>query len=146
MYYADWLFPFLITFVPDEKDEVNNILYAGTAGQGILKLDLNTITGVSRETHERISSFRLYGNYPNPFNQCTMISYQLSMISKVKLEIYNTLGQLVRVLVDEEKQAGEYRVMWDGKDMRGKDIPSGVYVYRLKAGDFSEVRKMVVLR
>ena len=127
-------------------DEVNKILYTGTETGGVLKLDLGNSTFIDTEENTLKKDFKLYSNFPNPFNQCTMISYQLSVISRVRLEIFNTIGQLVRVIMDEEKQAGEYRVLWDGKDMKGKDVPSGVYLYRLTAVDFTEIKKMTLVR
>ena len=67
-------------------------------------------------------------------------------IGHMKLEIYNILGQLVTTLVNEEKQPGEYTVFWNGKDMHGRDVPSGVYFYRMKAGEFTDVKKMILMR
>ena len=127
-------------------DEVKNRIFFGTKYRGVFALNLGFPANMEKSEKRDILFFHLLNNYPNPFNQCTVISYQLSVISKVRLEVYNTLGQLVKVVVDEEKQAGEYRVQWDGKDWMGKEVASGVYMCRLRAGDFSEVRKMVVLR
>ncbi|MFQ6002928.1 MAG: FlgD immunoglobulin-like domain containing protein, partial [Candidatus Zixiibacteriota bacterium] len=62
------------------------------------------------------------------------------------LRIYNVLGKLVRTLVDEPKEPGTYKVTWDGKDDQGNDVASGIYFYRIKAGDFSTVKKMVLLK
>jgi flagellar hook assembly protein FlgD len=62
------------------------------------------------------------------------------------LTIYNILGQRVRTLLDEDKLPGEYKVIWDGRDEFGKDVASGIYFYKLKSGDFSQVKKMLLLR
>ncbi len=90
--------------------------------------------------------FALYANYPNPFNPATTISFAVPRVSQVRLEIINILGQRVRLLVDKELSAGQHQVLWDGKDESGADAPSGVYLYRLKAGDFTETRKMVLMK
>jgi parallel beta-helix repeat protein len=86
-------------------------------------------------------SFALFQNYPNPFNPTTMINYQLPMTSAVELSIYNLLGQRVATLVDKKQLAGSYTVQWDASG-----FATGVYYYQLKAGDFIETRKMVLLR
>lgn len=90
--------------------------------------------------------FSLAQNYPNPFNPKTMIRFGLPKDSWVKLEVYNILGQKVKTLVDERLTAGLKEVEWDGKDTRGSEVASGIYFYRIKADDFSDVKKMVMLK
>ncbi len=85
--------------------------------------------------------FVLQQNYPNPFNNSTMIHYQLPMICEVVLSVYNILGQKVTTLVAEEQQAGSYKVEWDASK-----IASGVYLYRIEAGNFTDVRKMIIMK
>lgn len=85
-------------------------------------------------------------NYPNPFNQSTTVSFSIKSRAQVRLIVYNTLGQQVTVLADREYEPGDYRVIWDGRNQDGAEIASGVYLYRLTAGDFSESKKMVLLR
>ncbi len=85
-------------------------------------------------------------NYPNPFNPKTAISYQLSALSEVELSIYNLLGQKVRTLVQARQPAGRYEIAWDGRDEAGREVGSGVYIYRLRAGEFSQSRKMLLIR
>ncbi len=91
-------------------------------------------------------TFRLEQNYPNPFNPNTAISYQLAAASDVELQIYNVAGQAVRTLASEAQTPGKYTVQWDGRNAGGEAVASGVYFYRLVAGDFVQVRKMVLLR
>ncbi|MGC9092080.1 MAG: T9SS type A sorting domain-containing protein [Bacteroidota bacterium] len=83
-------------------------------------------------------SFALEQNYPNPFNPSTTISFDVPKQSHLRLAIYDVLGREVKTLVDEEKNPGRYSVTFDASN-----LPSGVYLYRLEAGSFSEVRKMV---
>ena len=90
--------------------------------------------------------FSLAPNYPNPFNPSTTIRYQLPLDTQVSLEIYDVLGQKVRTLVSELKPAGHYLVSWDSRDDRNRHVAAGVYFYRLSAGDFSQVRKLLLLK
>ncbi|MFC1614089.1 FlgD immunoglobulin-like domain containing protein [Gemmatimonadota bacterium] len=87
-------------------------------------------------------------NVPNPFNPSTSISYTVPEGSTVKvfLEIFNLRGQLVQILVDEVREAGDYSVIWDGTNKTGQKISSRVYFYHLRAGDFVQTRKMVLLK
>ena len=90
--------------------------------------------------------FALNQNMPNPFNPATVIGYQLQEAGRVRLAIYNLLGQEVRVLVDEQKEAGSFTATWDGADELGRRVASGVYLYRIQAGDFSASRRMLLLK
>jgi hypothetical protein len=91
-------------------------------------------------------AFALEQNYPNPFNPETTIKYQLPEPARVMLAIFNLKGQEIRTLVDEEKPAGYYSIVWDSKDNIGRDASSGLYVYRLQACRFVEIKKMLLLR
>lgn len=84
--------------------------------------------------------------YPNPFNPTTTISYSLKENSKVSLNIYNIKGQKVKQLVSDQLAAGEHSSIWDGTNDNSKSVSSGIYFYKLKAGDYQKVRKMVLLK
>jgi hypothetical protein len=86
------------------------------------------------------NKFSLSQNYPNPFNPSTTIRYDLPTSLKVSLNIYNTLGQLVATLVDEKMEPGSYTVQWNA------NVPSGVYFYRLQAGEYMEAKRMILLK
>jgi M6 family metalloprotease-like protein len=88
----------------------------------------------------------LEANYPNPFNPSTTISFALPQRRSVRLELFDVLGRLVKVLVNEEMVAGRHRVVWDGMDAGGAQVAGGVYLCRLQAGSFSSTRKIVMLR
>jgi len=90
--------------------------------------------------------FNLERNYPNPFNPETVIKFTLPLDTRVSLKIYNILGQVVNTLVDEALPAGSHSVVWDGKNEQGSDVASGVYFYRIKAGDYESIQKMTLLR
>jgi hypothetical protein len=134
------------------------ILYAGKPFPGNfenLYFDNGAWVDVEDQTDEKqlTSRFSLSNNYPNPFNPATTLHFTVhSPQSAVHgpipttLKIYNVLGQKVRTLVNEPKQAGSYTVIWDGKDDGGNDVASGVYLYRLQVGDYSQARKMVLMR
>jgi len=91
-------------------------------------------------------AFSLVQNYPNPFNPTTSIEYSVPTRAHVTIEIFNLLGQHVRTLVNEMKSAGIYKTVWDGTDGAGNQVSTGVYLYRFRAGDFVETKKMVLLK
>ncbi|MBN2000583.1 T9SS type A sorting domain-containing protein [candidate division KSB1 bacterium] len=102
-------------------------------------------TGVTGKTSVP-DRFVLEQNYPNPFNPATTISYYSSAPDFVSLVVYNTQGQTVKTLVNELLPAGSFSVVWDGKTDTGRDAVSGVYYYRLRIGEKSESRKMLLLQ
>jgi len=90
--------------------------------------------------------FSLAQNAPNPFNPQTRIDYDIPKATNVRLEIYNVLGQHVKTLVDEFQEPGSKSVIWDGRDNSGSTVASGIYFYRMDAGEFSLTRKMMMLK
>ena len=106
--------------------------------------------GDKEDTESKSSSlpqqFSLSQNYPNPFNPTTVLEFDIAKSARVRLKIYNILGQLVRVLMDEEKTPGSYAIYWDGNDKNGRAVSSGIYFYRIEAGEFAESKKMVILK
>lgn len=92
------------------------------------------------------SDYSLEQNLPNPFNPSTTIKYQLPASGEVSLVIYNLLGQQVRTLLKETVDAGFHSIVWDGKNELGTQVASGVYIYRLQAGDFSTAKRMMLLK
>ncbi|MFQ5498101.1 MAG: choice-of-anchor B family protein [Candidatus Zixiibacteriota bacterium] len=91
-------------------------------------------------------TFALAQNYPNPFNPSTQIDYSLALRSHVRIQVYNGLGQLVRTIVDVEQPAGRYSAEFDGTDAVGDAVASGVYFYRITAGEFVQTRKMLLIK
>jgi len=87
----------------------------------------------------------LMPNYPNPFNPDTEIRFVLPKATHAVVKIFNALGEEIRTLVDEEREAGYHRVHWDGKDKNGKPVASGIYLYQLQTGKFSQVKTMSLL-
>ena len=91
-------------------------------------------------------SYTLSDAYPNPFNPETTIEFNVPSDGRVKIEVYNTAGQRVTSLVDEELTAGSYKTTWDARDESGGLMASGVYFYRMLAGDFADTRTMTLLK
>ena len=103
-------------------------------------------TTSAEEPAEVPAAFALTPNYPNPFNPSTALSYALPRSAAVRLAIYDALGRHVRTLVESEQPPGSYTVQWDGRDDAGLPVSSGVYLYRIVAGDFVEARTMLLVK
>jgi len=119
----------------------NTSYYSGT---GKFKI-INATTGV-QNNGTIPTQFNLEQNYPNPFNPTTIINYSLPNNSFVVLKIYDMLGREIKTLVSNEKSAGNYSITWKGQDNNGNKVTSGIYIYRISAGNYSSARKMVVLK
>jgi len=91
-------------------------------------------------------TYSLSQNFPNPFNPLTQIRYALPKPSRVSLLVYNILGEEIAALIDAQQEPGYYRIVWDGRDELGRGVCSGIYFYRLRAGDFISVKRMVLIR
>jgi len=113
-----------------------------------LYVNAGHFTGVDEEEEELSppNEFSLSQNYPNPFNLSTQIEFTLPHSGSVSLDIYDILGRKVRTLVSEDLSSGYKSVFWDAKNDVGKDVSSGIYFYQLRIGDFSEAKKMLLLK
>jgi hypothetical protein len=117
---------------------------------GILRANHNTITCVYEpatgvNSNRKLADY-LFQNYPNPFNPSTTISYSVSSPGTVILRVYDVTGHLVKILVNEPKSAGVHRVTWDGRDLHGQSIASGVYFLRLDSKGHVRTKKAVFLK
>jgi FlgD Ig-like domain len=92
------------------------------------------------------TEFALDQNHPNPFNPSTVIDFALPTASRVSVNIYNVLGQVVKTLVDKDLPAGYWSATWDGTDNAGNATTSGIYFYKIKAGSFQSTKKMMMLK
>ena len=133
--------------LPDstEKVELNVYDKNGNLINILDELPLNP-TGIADINKIRINDFILKQNYPNPFNPVTVIRYEVPILSRVTLKIYDVLGREVATLVNEEKNAGSYKVEFNASSCRGYSLTSGIYFYKMNAGNFSETKKMLLLR
>ncbi|MDP2174102.1 MAG: carboxypeptidase regulatory-like domain-containing protein [Candidatus Cloacimonadaceae bacterium] len=120
-----------VVVTANQTTTVNFILIAGSSNED----DIVPVTATA-----------LNGNFPNPFNPETTISYAVKDPSAVSIGIYNVKGQLVRTLVNREHNSGRYSVVFNGKDDAGKNIASGIYFYRMTAGSFVSTQKMILMQ
>ena len=90
--------------------------------------------------------YELHNNYPNPFNPETNIQFTLPQPSNVKIDVYNIAGELITSLANNDFNIGTHSVKWNGKDNSGNSVSSGIYLYRMTANDFSESRRMLLLK
>ncbi|MCK4307242.1 T9SS type A sorting domain-containing protein [candidate division WOR-3 bacterium] len=102
-------------------------------------------TGVEEQKELRVESKELRV-FPNPFNKKAMINYQLPAKGRVSLKIYDLAGRLVKALVDKEVKTGKHTIKWDGKDLQGRKVSSGIYFCKMEAGDFKAIKKLVILK
>ena len=109
--------------------------------QEIYTAVIDITTGIKPVAEQFPDAFKLEQNYPNPFNPVTKITYELPVSNFVKLVIYDILGREIAVLVNEKQLAGKYSVTWDAAN-----YPSGVYFYKLITGDFTQTKKMMLLK
>jgi outer membrane protein assembly factor BamB len=113
-----------------------------------LTADIKTVLGTTTDTGDESGTPALYLGqcYPNPFNPSTTIRFGLDEPSVLTLRVYDVSGKLVRTLISGRRDSGEHDEVWNGTDDSGRNVSSGVYFYRLKAGSFTQTRKMVLLR
>jgi len=122
----------------------NNELYICAFDGNIYRFKEAT-TNVLKSNLIKFDNFRLAQNFPNPFNSSTVISYNLKKAHHVNLEIYNTLGQLIKRLVNADQSAGNQSVVWNGDDINDKKVASGIYIYKLTMAGLQKTKKMLYL-
>ena len=118
----------------------NDYLFAGTLYGGVYR-SINPSTASEQNNDILPFSFKLEQNYPNPFNPVTVISYRLAENSHVNLSIYNILGQKVETLLSEKQNSGKHSIEWDASG-----FSSGIYFYRIQAGDFIQTKRMLLIK
>jgi hypothetical protein len=122
-------------------------ILTNVAPNQLLKIKEQSTTSVANEAvADAPVTYHLAANYPNPFNPETTIEYELGESGRVRLEIYNMLGQKIKTLVDQQQESGVHRVVWQGRDEMNATVASGIYFYRIQSGDFRATRQMVLLR
>src|SRR6185436_15159658 len=120
----------------------NGTMYAGTSGNSVWKRPLSQVTAVEPDAERGVPSrYALHQNYPNPFNPATGIRFDVAERAPVRVEVYDILGRLTAVLVDETLPPGSYSLKWDASN-----APTGVYYARMTAGSFSASTKMLLVR
>jgi hypothetical protein len=124
---------------------------AGTPNQEIYTAKVQNMISVENISSGIPRSFKLYQNYPNPFNPSTKIKFDLpSSVDQyyyhVKLEVYDVLGKRVAVLLDKQLRSGSYEFEWDSEALPNLLLTSGIYFYRLSAGEYISTRKMIIIK
>jgi photosystem II stability/assembly factor-like uncharacterized protein len=120
----------------------NGMMYAGTSGNSVWKRPLSQVTAIEPNAERGVPSrYALHQNYPNPFNPSTGIRFDVAGRAPVRVEVYDILGRLTAVLVDETLAPGSYSLTWDASNS-----PTGVYYARMTAGSFSASTKMLLVR
>lgn len=128
------------TFI--QPDYVTDVYIIKTDSSGRITTGLGDI-----EEQKIGGTYKLNQNFPNPFNPATTIEYTIPKIGLAQIEIYNTAGQLVKTVINQQKTAGEYTIVWNGKNLQNQPVASGIYFYVLKVdGIIFETKKMVLLR
>ena len=108
--------------------------------------DQNSVSQGKTQIIALPKEFALHQNFPNPFNPNTSLRYELPTATNVVLVVYDILGREVIRLVDEHKEAGYHQVIWQGQDRFGRDLASGVYIYRIVTPQYSRAKKMLLLK
>ena len=128
---------FNISMLPVDQQEILFGNFATWAGIPV---------GIEDDYVSLPKAFALHQNYPNPFNPTTNIEFAVPEVADVKIIVYNLLGQKIIDLANKAYQPGHYQVIWNGKDVSGCDVSSGVYFYRMTAGNFTKTSKMIYLK
>jgi len=140
----------IVSFNPTELGQSNGVMtiFSNDPAEPELEIELagEGIPVSGYEEDELPDVTTLFNNYPNPFNPETEISFQLAATGPVILSIYNLKGQMVTNLIDGIKPAGKYSATWNGRDLNGKKVPSGIYLYSLYTKDFQAIKKMILIK
>lgn len=120
----------------------NGYKYFSTNDGGVSVYKGDLVLGIQNNPNGAVvSDFKIFQNYPNPFNPTTTIKYEVPQISNVKIEVFDVLGRIVKVLVDEQKTTGFYEIKFDASS-----FASGIYYYRIKANEFVQTKKMILIK
>ena len=145
---GDWLDPILV-------DDSNNIYISFESEQCSTCFNFDVVTMKYNQDDDKLSTlkfqnlpiqYNLSQNYPNPFNPVTQINYSIKNNEKVKIFIYSILGGVVKTLVDEYQTSGYKSVVWDGTNDNGYNVSSGLYIYKLVAGNYTNTKKMILIK
>jgi len=114
----------------------------------ITRITFDNITGLGdlNNVQQLIRSFKVIGNYPNPFDPSTTIAYSIPQKSDVKVNIYDVNGQLIKEIVNESLDAGEHFVTWNGTNQTNSSVASGVYIYTVQSGSRLVSRQMILVK
>lgn len=137
---------FILESKEDDYIIAGGTLFLGYQGLWLLKISENATDIEDNINSYNVSSYSLDQNYPNPFNPHTTISYRLQCPGMVKLTIYDILGHKIKELVNSEQSVGEYTVSWNGVNVIGNKVSTGIYYYRLETEKYNSIKKMVFVK
>ncbi len=132
--------------VLDYKYGIGNTPWAFDRGSMERNANLGYFTGISPEENSVSKANALLGNYPNPFNPETTISYTVKNYGMVSIDVFNILGQKTKTLVNGNKAPGNYKIIWKGRNDDNKKVGSGIYFYRMRSGNYTSTKKMILLK
>ncbi|MFI5252614.1 MAG: multiheme c-type cytochrome [Bacteroidota bacterium] len=146
-----------LTTLTDDKFTDNNVInghdyyykvtaYDFSGNQSLVSNEIHVIINGVTDVPAMPNEFALQQNYPNPFNPTTEVKYQMPQAGHIRITIFNTLGVEITKLVDQDQAPGYYTARWNGKDQSGMTVSSGIYLYRMEAGSFSTVKKMILMK
>jgi len=131
----------------EEGVDGNRLIISGPSGTPVLDIDFTAFYTESLENLPiMVEKYELSDNFPNPFNPSTNISFSVASYGEVSLIVFDALGREVNTLVSEVYSPGSYKVTWNGDDQNGNLMSSGMYFYRLDAGEFSQTKKMLFMK
>ncbi len=126
-------------------DTAGNI-WVATSGEGVTLIEFEPTSAPEETTSLVPADYSLSQNRPNPFNQTTTIQFSLPRKARVTISVFNLLGQKIKDLIDDVRPAGSFETIWDGTDSSGKPAASGIYFYQLKTENFTDTKKLVLLK
>ena len=130
-----------------EFDLAGNLFLYDNEAKKLTSININSLVQISNNTKPQLPhSISLFQNYPNPFNPTTNIRYEIPTASYIEMNVYNSLGEKIRTLVNKQQPAGKYEIIWNGKDDWRNPVESGLYIYQLNAGQFHQSRKMILMK
>jgi agmatine/peptidylarginine deiminase len=133
-------------YISIQSNSGKSITKPMTAPAGNYQFMVEPFTAIAGGTLSPGKRFTLHQNYPNPFNPSTHIGFRISNFGLVSLDVFDVTGRRITTLLQEELQPDEYKVSWDGRDEKGQQVASGVYIYRLESKGFVQTRKMLLLK
>jgi len=136
-----WIVPASVTPGTLYRIRIESIADSSLSDSSDTEFTIMNPSDVDNTNNNLLSDYNLYQNYPNPFNSSCALKFSIPKSSRVTLKIFNTLGEELETLVNEEKPTGTYELSWNAAN-----LPSGVYFYRLQAGSFVQTRKMILLK
>ena len=136
--------------IPEGLHDLIGYIWGPISAIDYAYVTVGSLTDITRVTSiddvVETSANRLFGNYPNPFNPITTISFELAKESQVSIDIFNIKGQKVKSLVNTKMNGGRHSVVWNGTDDNETSVGTGVYLYRLKAGEYQSVKRMMLIK